>query len=166
MEPGPEEISLLFDLLKSEKERDRANVSDIDLLAERLLAATRWICNETDLEGVFTGYFGGNTGAAADLRAAAIEGSDIAAILSRGGRPNLTGWRLPRVRAPVLFVVGNEDQEVLALNRAAMAQRVSEKDLPVVPKASHLYEERGALEVIVGAAGQWFTKHMTPRQAA
>ncbi len=166
MEPGPEEISLLFDLLKSEKERDRANVSDIDLLPERLLATTCWIRNETDLEGVFTSYFGASTGAAAALRAAASEGSDIAAILSRGGRLNLTGWSLPRVRAPLLFVVGNEEQEVLALNRAAMAQMVSDKDLPVVPKASHLFEERGALEVIVGAAGQWFTKQMSPRQAA
>ncbi len=158
--------TFLFDLLRPEEELDRANVFDIELLAERLLAATRWARREPKLEGFQIGYFGASTGAAAALRAAAIEGNDIAAIVSRGGRPDLTGPGLPKVRAPSLFIVGGEDQEVLALNRAAMAQMTCEKDLFVVPGASHLFEEPGALDVVVGAAGQWFTKHMSPKQAA
>ncbi|MDJ0945312.1 MAG: dienelactone hydrolase family protein [Kiloniellales bacterium] len=158
--------TLLFDLLRPEEELDRANVFDIELLAERLLAATRWVRKETKLEGFQIGYFGASTGAAAALRAAATEGNDIAAIVSRGGRPDLTGPGLPKVRAPSLFIVGGDDQEVLALNRAAMAEMTCEKDLFVVPEASHLFEEPGALDVVVGVAGQWFTKHLSPRQAA
>ncbi len=158
--------TLLFDLLRLEEELDRANVFDIELLAERLLAATRWVRNETELEGFLIGYFGASTGAAAALRATAIEGNEIAAVVSRGGRPDLTGPGLPKVHAPSLFIVGGEDHEVLALNQAAIAQMTCEKDLFVVPGASHLFEEPGALDVVVGAAGQWFTKHMSPRRAA
>ena len=158
--------TLLFDLLRPEEELDRANVFDIELLAERLLATARWVRNETELKGLLIGYFGASTGAAAALRAAAKEGNEIAAVVSRGGRPDLTGPGLPKVRAPTLFIVGGEDQEVLALNRAAMAQMTCEKDLLVVLGASHLFEEPGALNVVVGAAGEWFKKHMSPRQAA
>ena len=157
--------TLLFDLLRPEEEMDRANVFDIELLAERLLAATRWVRNETKLEEFLIGYFGASTGAAAALRAAAIEGNEIAAVVSRGGRPDLTGPALPKVHAPSLFIVGGDDQEVLALNRTAMAQMSCEKDLLVVPKASHLFEEPGALDVVIGAAGRWFTKHMGPTVA-
>jgi len=158
--------TLLFDLLRPEEELDRANVFDIELLAERLLSATRWVRDETVFKGLLIGYFGASTGTAAALRAAAKEGNEIAAIVSRGGRPDLTGASLPKVRAPTLFIVGGEDQEVLALNRAAMAQMICEKDLLVVPGASHLFKEPDALDVVVGAAGQWFTKHMNSRHAA
>ncbi len=158
--------TLLFDLLRPEEAADRANVFDIGLLAERLVLATGWLREQAGLEEVPIGYFGASTGAAAALRAAAVEGNEIGAVVSRGGRPDLTGPTISQVRAPTLFIVGGADQVVLALNRAAMANMRCERDLLIVPGATHLFEEPGALDVVVGAAGTWFTDHMTPRQAA
>ena len=158
--------TLLFDLLRPEEAADRANVFDIELLAKRLVLATGWLREQAGLEGGPIGYFGASTGAAAALRAAAVEGNEISAVVSRGGRPDLTGPNISKVRAPTLCIVGGEDQVVLGLNRAAMAEMTCEKDLLVVPGATHLFEEPGALDVVVGAAAKWFTDHMTPRQAA
>ena len=158
--------TLLFDLLRPEEAVDRANVFDIELLAKRLVLATGWLREQVGLAEVPIGYFGASTGAAAALRAAAVEGNEISAVVSRGGRPDLTGPNISKVRAPTLFIVGGDDQVVLGLNRAAMAEMTCEKDLLVVPGATHLFEEPGALDVVVGAAGKWFTDHMTPRQAA
>ena len=112
--------TLLFDLLRPDEAADRANVFDIELLAERLLSATRWVRKRTELKGLGIGYFGASTGAAAALRAAAAEGNEITAVVSRGGRADLTGPSLTKVRAPTMLIVGGEDQEVLALNRAAL----------------------------------------------
>ena len=158
--------TLLFDLLRPEEAADRANVFDIELLAERLVLVTGWLREQAGLSEFPIGYFGSSTGAAAALRAAAVEDNEIAAVVSRGGRPDLTGPNLSMVRAPTLCIVGGEDQVVLGLNRAAMAEMTCEKDLLIVPGATHLFEEPGALDVVVGAAAKWFTDHMTPRQAA
>lgn len=154
--------TLLFDLLRPDEAADRANVFDIELLAERLLSATRWVGKRAEVEDLPIGYFGASTGAAAALRAAAVEGNEIAAVVSRGGRADLTGPSLSKVRAPTMLIVGGADQEVLALNRAALSAMTCERDLFVVPKAGHLFEEPGALDVVIGVATKWFTNHLTP----
>lgn len=154
--------TLLFDLLRPEEAADRANVFDIELLAERLLSTTRWVRKRTELKRLGIGYFGASTGAAAALRAAAAEGNEIFAIVSRGGRADLTGPSLTKVRAPTMLIVGGADQEVLALNRAALSAMTCKRNLFVVPNAGHLFEEPGALEVVIGVATKWFTDHLDP----
>lgn len=152
--------TLLFDLLTPEEERDRANVFDIPLLAKRLRAATDWWSGQPEAPGVPLGYFGASTGAAAALWAAADLGGAIGAIVSRGGRPDLAGPRLPEVTAPTLLIVGGRDEQVLELNDQARRLLVCISQLEVVPGATHLFEEPGALEEVSRLATDWFSKHL------
>lgn len=149
--------TLLFDLLTNPESASRANVFDIPLLAERLAGATDWAVAEAP--GLPVGYFGASTGAAAALVAAAARG-DIGAIVSRGGRPDLAGDALPRVNAPTLLIVGSRDEQVLDLNRQALAQLTCAKRLTIVPGATHLFEEPGALEQVSALARGWFAEHL------
>ncbi|THA77260.1 phosphoribosyltransferase family protein [Streptomyces sp. A0592] len=149
--------TLLFDLLTPAEEADRANVFDIGTLAERLADATGWLRRRASLP---IGYFGASTGAAAALWAASAAGADIGAVVSRGGRPDLAGPRLAAVRAPTLLVVGGRDTTVLDLNRAAQRELRCENRLEVVPGATHLFEEPGALEQVAALARAWFARHL------
>ena len=151
--------TLLFDLLSEREARDRRNVFDISLLAERLVAATGWARRNRLTQDLPFGYFGASTGAAAALAAAAQSETDIAAIVSRGGRPDLAGGALVRVTAPTLLIVGGADIDVLTLNRAAAARMRCEHRIAVVPGATHLFEEPGALEQVSELAGRWFLDH-------
>lgn len=152
--------TLLFDLLTGEEADDRRNVFDIALLSERLLTATLWVRQDPETDGLAIGYFGASTGAAAALVAAAAGGERIAAVVSRGGRPDLAGPALPAVKAATLLIVGGDDDGVLGLNRAALAALRCEKRLSVVPGATHLFEEPGALEAVVEEARGWFLAHL------
>ncbi len=154
--------TLLFDLLTPEEELDRRNVFDIELLAERLTAVTRWLRDQPESAGAEIGYFGASTGAAAALRAAAAPDACLAAVVSRGGRPDLAGPSLADVRAATLLIVGGDDDAVLELNRRALADLTCERRLQVIPGATHLFEEPGALEAVAGLAGDWFTRHLVP----
>ena len=151
--------TLLFDLLTPEEELDRANVFDIGLLARRLAEVTRWLRAQPRAAGAAVGYFGASTGAAAALWAAAEPGADIAAVVSRGGRPDLARPRLAAVTAPTLLIVGGRDEVVLDLNRRAQAELRCENDLAVVPGATHLFEEPGTLEAAAALARDWFISH-------
>ncbi|HEY8478288.1 MAG TPA: dienelactone hydrolase family protein [Spirillospora sp.] len=155
--------TLLFDLLTEEEAADRANVFDIDLLADRLVRATERVRSEREGEGEPIGYFGASTGAAAALVAAARLGDVVAAIVSRGGRPDLAGPALREVTAPTLLIVGGADEVVLELNREAYEELTAEKELVVVPGATHLFEEPGALEQVAALAAEWFTRHLGSR---
>jgi predicted phosphoribosyltransferase/dienelactone hydrolase len=155
--------TLLLDLLTPEEAGDRANVFDIDLLAERLLAAERWAGTDPDLSVLPLGLFGASTGAAAALRSAATRGSRAAAVVSRGGRPDLAGPDLARVTAPTLLVVGGADAAVLELNRRAAALISGPNEVAVVPGAGHLFEEPGALERVAELATAWFREHLAVR---
>lgn len=154
--------TLLFDLLTPDEERSRANVFDIGLLAGRLILASRWAVQQPGLEDTPFGYFGASTGAGAALWAAADPKVEVAAIVSRGGRPDLAAGRLERVRAPTLLIVGGEDPVVLDLNQAAQDQLRCESRLSVVPGATHLFEEPGALDTAAYLARDWFTDRMVP----
>lgn len=158
--------TLLFDLLTAAEAEDRANVFDVLLLGGRLGAATRWLRDQPGAGGLPFGYFGASTGAAAALWAAADPAVDVAAVVSRGGRPDLAAPRLPSVRAPVLLIVGALDMAVLDLNREAMRSLTGETELAVVPGASHLFEEPGALERVAELAAGWFTRHFPAPTAA
>ena len=151
--------TLLFDLLTVEEAHDRRNVFDIELLARRLLMATAWIRQDAETHGLPIGYFGASTGAAAALVAEAAREGPIAAIVSRGGRPDLAGRALSAVEAPTLLIVGGDDVEVLALNRAALVELRCAKKLVVVPGATHLFEEPGTLKAVVEHASDWFSAH-------
>ncbi|GAA3507628.1 putative phosphoribosyl transferase [Streptosporangium album] len=154
--------TLLFDLLTPEEGADRDNVFDIGLLADRLVRVTGWLRDQPRAAGIPIGYFGASTGAAAALRAAAEPGNEVAAVVSRGGRPDLAGPRLDAVRAATLLIVGGDDGAVLDLNRAAQQRLRCENLLQVVPGATHLFEERGALETVAALARDWFTGHLGP----
>jgi putative phosphoribosyl transferase len=147
--------TLLFDLLQPEEADHRPNVFDIGLLARRLALATDWV-RSGELRDGSIGYFGASTGAGAALVAETLTRHRIAAIVSRGGRPDLAGTALPRVQAPTLLIVGGRDREVIELNREALARLTCEKELTVVPGAGHLFEEPGALDEVVALAGAWF----------
>jgi len=153
--------TLLFDLLTEEEAQDRTLVFDIDLLAQRLMTATNWLREQTLPAPMATGYFGASTGAAAALQAAAELGPAIGAVVSRGGRPDLAEAYLARVVAPTLLIVGELDWQVLELNRAALALLNTEKELAVVPGATHLFEEPGALEQVAQLASNWFKRYLT-----
>jgi putative phosphoribosyl transferase len=153
--------TLLFDLLTPEEERDRANVFDIGLLAGRLAGVTSWLRARQPTANAAIGYFGASTGAAAALWAAAEPGAGIAAVVSRGGRPDLARARLAAVTAPTLLIVGGDDEVVLDLNRRARAELRCESDLAVVPGAGHLFEEPGTLDAAAGLARDWFIRHLT-----
>ena len=148
--------TLLLDLLTPAEEQVRANVFDIGLLAERLLSATRWAREHAKLADLRIGYFGASTGAAAALVAAARAGNDVSAVVSRGGRPDLAGDALERVRAPTLLIVGGADLPVIPLNQQALERLHATKSLAIVPGATHLFEEPGALDQVVDLARQWF----------
>lgn len=152
--------TLLFDLLTAEEELDRANVFDITLLARRLAEVTLWLRSELKMRHTRVGYFGASTGAGAALLAAAEPHAQIGAVVSRGGRPDLAASRLGEVRAPTLLIVGGRDELVLELNRKAKAQLRCENRLAIVPEATHLFEEPGALEIVADMASSWFTRHL------
>ncbi len=156
--------TLLMDLLTEEEAEDRSRVFDIDLLTERLLEATRWVERQPGTQGLRIGYFGASTGAAAALKAAAREGPRIAAVVSRGGRPDLAADVLPQVKAPTLLIVGGDDQPVVELNRQAYNLLTGEADLSIVPGATHLFEEPGALEEVARLATDWFQRHLRPQR--
>ncbi len=147
--------TLLFDLLTEAESANRDNVFRISLLAERLLDATDWVSRNPETSGLKVGYFGASTGAAAALVAAACSSVEISAVVSRGGRPDLAGDHLRSVRSPTLLIVGSLDYEVLELNRLALAEMRCEKRLDIVPGATHLFEEPGALDKVVQLAGGW-----------
>ncbi|MGD9529981.1 phosphoribosyltransferase family protein [Pseudonocardia sp.] len=154
--------TLLFDLLTPQEELRRANVFDIDLLADRLGEVTRWVRRRPACAGLPIGYFGASTGAAAALWAAAAPQADIAAIVSRGGRPDLAAQRLGAVRAPTLLIVGGYDEVLIELHRRARDLLRCESRLVIVPGASHLFEEPGTLESAATHAVTWFTDHLAP----
>lgn len=157
--------TLLLDLLTAEEEdvdaRTAALRFDVGLLAERLVGATDWLGRERETEGLAVGYFGASTGAGAALVAAA-ERPHVGAVVSRGGRPDLAGPALPRVQCPTLFIVGGGDTPVIGLNREALRHlAAAEKQLVIVPEATHLFEEPGALEEVARLASEWFTQHLS-----
>jgi putative phosphoribosyl transferase len=157
--------TFLIDLLTAEEEAvDRMTARlrfDIGLLAKRLVGATDWLGQSPDTQHLKIGYFGASTGAAAALVAATERPRVVAAIVSRGGRPDLAGPVLSRVRAPTLLIVGGRDEPVIAMNREALAQLRVEKRLEIVPGATHLFEEPGTLEEAAHLARQWFERHLT-----
>jgi putative phosphoribosyl transferase len=152
--------TLLFDLLSPDEEADRANVFDIPLLAGRLGAATAWLLDQDDARTLPIGFFGASTGAGAALWAAAEPDSPVRAIVSRGGRPDLAGARLKSVRAPTLLIVGGRDEAVIEMNRDASRQLPAEHRIEIVPGATHLFEEPGALEAVADLATRWFLEHL------
>lgn len=158
--------TLLFDLLTPDEDVDRAARFDIPLLAERLTDAARWCVADSELRALPLGLFGASTGAAAALIAAAELGNGVAAVVSRGGRPDLApAQAIERVTAPTLFIVGAYDHEVLALNRGAARHLHCEHALRVVPGATHLFEEPGTLEAAAAAARDWFVRYLPSRVA-
>ena len=158
--------TLLFDLLTEEEEQidavDATLRFDVDMLAERLVAATDSLVASGRTRGLAIGYFGGSTGAAAALIAAARRPAQIAAVVSRGGRPDLAAASLASVRAPTLLVVGGADTWVLQANREAAARMTAPHEVAIVAGATHLFEEPGALDQVGRLAGDWFLDHFTP----
>lgn len=158
--------TLLFDLLDADESADRRKVFDIELLAERVEQAVDWAVANLVLARLPLGLFGASTGAAAALVAAAARPGRVAAVVSRGGRPDLAGRFLARVHAATLLIVGGADPEVLQLNRAALAQLSCIRRLEIVPGAGHLFEESGALDGVVELAATWFETHLVQRRYA
>ena len=156
--------TLLFDLLTPEEESvdlyTREHRFDISLLAERLVYATRWAKQQKQTQDLRVGYFGSSTGGGAALVAAAELPEEVGAVVSRGGRPDLAGQALPKVKAPTLLLVGGEDHVVIELNEQARAQMKCECKIEIVPGATHLFEEPGALEEVAKLASDWFVKHI------
>ena len=152
------QATLLLDLLTTEEEHNRRNVFDVELLANRLKSATKWARNNSDLRHLPIGYFGASTGAAAALIAAADD-PDIAAIVSRGGRPDMAGEALPMVRAPTLLLVGSRDGSVITLNQQAFMALSCPKKLVIIHGAGHLFAEPGTLDQVIAHASQWFATH-------
>jgi len=152
--------TLLFDLLTEAESASRAKVFDISLLAGRLAAATAWVAKQPEVARRPIGYFGASTGAGAALVAAASSPHPIAAVVSRGGRPDLAGSALARVTSPTLLIVGSADEPVIGLNRLALEQLAGPRRLAIVPGATHLFEEPGTLEEVAQLAEGWFLKHM------
>lgn len=162
--------TLLLDLLTPAEEevdlRTRHLRFDVDLLAERLVTAARWLRHDSDVADWPLGYFGASTGAAAALIAAADRPDGIRAVVSRGGRPDLAGERLARVQAPTLMIVGGADDQVLELNRQAQGHMQADTAIEVVAGATHLFEEPGALEAVARMAGDWFATHLPDTEEA
>ena len=156
--------TLLFDLLTNEEDQEDLVTAEyrfnINLLAERLIGATEWLKKDPQTKNCSFGYFGASTGAAAALIAAAKLPNDIAAVVSRGGRPDLAANYLPRVTAPTLLLVGGLDTEVIELNRQAMEQMSAEKKLVIIPGATHLFEEPGKLEEVAKLSADWFLRYL------
>jgi putative phosphoribosyl transferase len=156
--------TLLFDLLTPEEEAldiyTREHRFNISLLAERLVHATKWALQEEETRDQRIGYFGSSTGGAAALVAAAEIPQDVGAVVSRGGRPDLAGNALPKVQAPILLIVGGNDDIVIELNEMARDQMRCEVKLEIIPGATHLFEEAGALEHVAKLASDWFLDHL------
>ncbi|HEU5235660.1 MAG TPA: alpha/beta hydrolase [Pyrinomonadaceae bacterium] len=154
--------TLLFDLITYDEETIDLQTAqlrfDIALLAQRLIAVTEWIHRE--LSSLRVGYFGSSTGGGAALVAAAQMGEQIGAVVSRGGRPDLAGDALPLVRSPTLLIVGGLDYPVIEMNEEALAQLLCEKELKIVPGATHLFQESGTLEQVADLAAEWFQRHL------
>ena len=155
--------TLLVDLLEPDESDDRSKVFDITLLADRLLSATEWLESEPSTQSLAIGYFGASTGAAAALQAAAAH-QEIAAVVSRGGRPDLAARYLPQVNAPTLFIVGGNDWSVIPLNQEAYELISAPKEIVIVPGATHLFEEPGALEEVARLAAGWFNRYLRSDQ--
>jgi alpha-beta hydrolase superfamily lysophospholipase len=151
--------TLTFDLLTDGEAADRRNVFDIGLLGSRLLRATDWVRDHPAVADLPVALFGASTGAAAALVAASDPSRPIAAVVSRGGRPDLAGTRLEHVHAPTLLIVGGADTTVLTLNQQAQRKLRCENRLTVVPGATHLFEEPGTLEQVAQLAADWFVEH-------
>lgn len=154
--------TLLFDLLTEDEAERRANVFDIELLSQRVVGTLDWLAARHDTAQQPAGLFGASTGAAAALCAAAERPAQVAAVVSRGGRPDLALQALQQVRCPTLLIVGGDDPEVLQLNRQALAALRCDKRLEVVPGATHLFEEPGALDLVARLAGAWFADRFEP----
>ncbi|KPQ17803.1 MAG: putative hydrolase [Rhodobacteraceae bacterium HLUCCO18] len=152
--------TLLFDLLTAGEARERSNVFDIDLLTGRVIDAVDWVRGQDVLGALPIGLFGASTGAAAALVAAARAPGDVAAVVSRGGRPDLADRALPDVRAPTLLIVGGADHGVIELNEQAYARLTCTVELRIVPRATHLFEEPGALDAVIDLAGTWFGSYL------
>lgn len=157
--------TLLLDLLEDEESADRRKVFDVELLAGRLESAAYWVKQESDAGGLTIGYFGASTGAAAALIASARRPGEAAAVVSRGGRPDLAAEYLPLIQAPTLLIVGGDDDVVVELNQQALSLLHCRKELVIVPGATHLFEEPGTLEQVAHEAGRWFQKHLTSAPA-
>jgi putative phosphoribosyl transferase len=157
--------TLLVDLLTEEEAENRRLVFDIDLLADRLRGCTAWLAQDPATGALPVGYFGASTGAGAALVAAADAGSSVRAVVSRGGRPDLAGGALSRVQAPTLLIVGGADIPVIPLNESALAQLRCTKKLVIVPGATHLFEEPGALEQVADLARDWFLQYLPVEQS-
>jgi len=159
-------VTVLVDLLTPEEEQVDERTAelrfDISLLAGRLVGVADWLRAVPDTAALPIGLFGASTGAAAALVAAAERPDEVPAVVSRGGRPDLAGPALARVRAPTLLIVGERDHPVITMNRDALAQLESEKRLDIVPGASHLFEEPGTLEQVAGLAASWFERYLRP----
>ena len=158
--------TLLFDLLTGEEQEKVSKRFDISLLTERLLNAVAWIGREPTLGRLPIGFFGASTGAAAALRAAATLDGLVQAVVSRGGRTDLTGRSIVDVVSPTLLVVGERDEDVLALNQQTIKELRCEKRLAVIPGATHLFEEEGALQAVAEVAAVWFKNHLRPERTA
>lgn len=154
--------TLLFDLLTEQEAGDRVNVFDIGLLGERLAAAIAFVRSQDRTAALPLGLFGASTGAAAALVAAAHD-PGVAAVVSRGGRPDMAGTALSRVYCPTLLIVGGHDEEVVSLNRTALEHLGGEKQLSVIPSATHLFEEPGTLDEAARLAAEWFARHLHPK---
>ncbi len=155
--------SLLFDLLTPEEDEKYRTRFNVDLLTDRLIQATQWLTKQKEIERLSLGYFGASTGAAAALMAAAELGSKIRAVVSRGGRPDLAGRALERVKSPTLLLVGGWDEIVIELNQQAFETLTCEKQLAIISEATHLFEEEGKLEEVADHAAQWFLKYLSGR---
>ncbi len=162
--------TLLFDLMSEEEESfelfEGTLRFDMPVLAGRLLAVTDWLSADRDARGLPLGYFGASTGGGAALAAAAERPELVAAVVARGGRPDLAGEALARVEAPTLLLVGGADPRVLEINRRALERLAGPKDLVVVPGATHLFEEPGALDEVARHAAEWFGRYLVPRGTA
>jgi putative phosphoribosyl transferase len=156
--------TLLVDLLEDDEALDRSRVFDIGLLAERLECAAQWLAAQRETRSAKLGYFGASTGAAAALIAAARTPDSIGAVVSRGGRPDLAHEVLPHVTAPTRLIVGGDDEIVLELNREAYAALRCPRQLDIVPGASHLFSEPGALEEVARLADEWFLRFLVSTQ--
>lgn len=156
--------TLLMDLLTPAEDQIDSRTAElrfnVELLSERVIAAVDWAVSHPALQGLNVGLFGASTGAAAALVAAAARPTEVSAMVSRGGRPDLAGAALPQVRAATLLIVGGSDPTVLELNREALRQLRGEKELRIVPGATHLFEEPGALEEVSRLAQEWFQRHL------
>jgi putative phosphoribosyl transferase len=157
--------TLLLDLLEEDEGADRQKVFDIELLAGRLQSAADWLRREPETAALRLGYFGASTGAGAALVAAARQPAAVGAVVSRGGRPDLASLSLPAVQAPTLLIVGGDDELVIELNAQALGLLRCPKELVVIPGATHLFPEPGALEEVSRLAQQWFQRHLAPASA-